>query len=436
MFAIISNKLYNIKEERRDMMEQIKDKAILVGLELKSSKFSMEESLQELKYLASALNIDTMDMVIQKAERVNARSYVGRGKVLEIKNLVDIHEATMVIFDDPLSPAQIKNLEIELDTQVIDRSFLILSIFAERAQTRKSILEVSLAQKSYMLPRLVGLGKSLSRQGGGTYNAKGPGETKLEMDRRKLLKEISQIKQELALISKEYETSRKKRLTSQIAVVALVGYTNVGKSSLMNSLTNILSSDKKEVFEKDMLFATLDTKVKRLQKDNYPPFLLIDTVGFIRKLPRELVNSFESTLMDVIGADLLVMVADGANFEDYQLTETTSILERINANDIPKLFCFTMKDKTDEYPIIKEDYHFVSNVTKEGLDDLINSIYGHIYGDSKMVTLNINFNESNIFDYIKNKSTIINIEYLDTGYLIKTILTKRDQERFNKYIVN
>src|SRR5690554_3081575 len=271
-----------------------KDLAILVGLELINSKYKMKDSLDELKHLARAVDIETADIIIQRAERVNSRFYVGKGKVDEIKTLVDVYNATMVIFDDPLSPAQINNLESALDVQVIDRSFLILSIFSERAQTRQSMLEVSLAQKEYMLPRLVGMGKSLSRQGGGTYNAKGPGETKLEMDRRRLLKDISNIKNELKALSKEHDISRKKRLESNIPVVALVGYTNVGKSSLMNSLSIILNNETSSVFEKDMLFATLDTKVKRMQKNNYPPFLLIDTVGFIRKLPRELLRSFRS----------------------------------------------------------------------------------------------------------------------------------------------
>jgi|SRR5690625_1431400 len=412
------------------------DIAILVGLELPNHKYKMEDSLNELKFLAKALNIETKEKVIQKLNKVNPRFYVGKGKVSEIKNLIDIHEATIVIFDDPLSPAQINNLEKELDIQVIDRSFLILSIFAERAQSRKSILEVSLAQKQYMLPRLVGLGKSLSRQGGGTYNAKGPGETKLEMDRRRLLKDISNIKNELKEISLEYETSRKKRLESNIPVVALVGYTNVGKSSLMNTLSKKLSESDEEVFEKDMLFATLDTKVKRLRKENYPPFLLIDTVGFIRKLPKELISSFESTLMDVIDADLLIIVSDGSNFEDYQINETLNVLNRIKADHIPKLYVFTMLDKVKNYnkPIIDEDYHFISNITHENIDELITSIYGNIYLNSKMVNLHLKFEDGNILDYIKKNSTIISINYNEEGYVIKTILSEKDLLRFNNYI--
>lgn len=411
-----------------------KDKAVLVGLELINTNYKMSESLNELKHLASAVNIETVDKVIQRSERVNPRTYVGKGKVLEIKTLVDIHQATMVIFDDPLSPAQINNLEKDLDTTVIDRSFLILSIFAERAQSRQSILEVSLAQKEYMLPRLVGLGKSLSRQGGGTYNAKGPGETKLEMDRRKLLKEISNIKNELKNISKDLDTSRKKRIESNIPVVALVGYTNVGKSSLMNSLTKAFSSNKDQVFEKDMLFATLDTKIKRLQKSNYPPFLLVDTVGFIRKLPKELLRSFESTLKDVIDADLLIIVADGANYEDYQISETLRLIKEINADKTPKIFVLTKADLVTKDPLLAIDYLKVSNVDNTGINELINAIYGNIYLDSKIVTLQLDFKDGDIFTYLKENATILSTSYIETGYLIKTILTSKELKKYEHYL--
>lgn len=416
-------------------MKTKKDIAILVGLELLNSPYKINESLNELKHLASAVEIETVEIVIQKSDRVNPRFYVGKGKVFEIKRLVDIHEASLVIFDDPLSPAQINNLEKELDVQVIDRSFLILSIFAQRAQTRQSILEVSLAQKEYMLPRLIGLGKSLSRQGGGSYNAKGPGETKLELDRRKLLKEISNIKAEIDEISKINETSRKKRKESNIATVALVGYTNVGKSSLMNSLTEVLNNDSDKVFEKDMLFATLDTKVKRMQRHNYPPFLLVDTVGFIRKLPNELVRSFESTLKDVINADLLILVADGYEYRDFQINSTLSLLEKIGAVNIPKLFVLTKKEIAESNPIINEDYIFISNKTKEGIDELISAIYGNIYLNSKMVTLKLSFADSQIYSYLKNNTTIINTEYVDDGYIIKTILNENDLRKFDRLII-
>lgn len=413
------------------------DKAILVGLELTNSDYSMQESLEELKYLAKALNIETVEMVIQRSIKVYPKYYIGTGKVLEIKNLIDIHEATMVIFDDPLSPSQIKNLEKDLDIQVIDRSFLILQIFALRAQSRQSILEVSLAQKEYMLPRLVGLGLSLSRQAGssGSFSAKGPGETKLEMDRRKLQDDITAIKRELKVISKEIDISRSQRINNDIPIVSLVGYTNVGKSSLMNSLSEKLSEDKTTVFEKDMLFATLDTKTKRMKKDNYPPFLLTDTVGFIRKLPKELVRSFESTLKDVINADLLIIVADGYNYNDYQINETIKVLNQIGAKEIPRITVLTKSEIAKSRPYLNDDYLFVSNVTKEGIDELITSIYGNIYLDSKLVTLKIPYNQSKIFDYIKENGTLIKTDYYEEGYLVNAVLPKTIYNKYNNFIL-
>ncbi|VEU79637.1 GTPase HflX [Haploplasma axanthum] len=416
-------------------MENKKDRAILVGLELLTSKYSMSDSLDELEHLAKALEIHTVDKVIQRAEKVSPRFYVGSGKVLEIKKMVEVLGATIVIFDDPLSPTQINNLEKELECQVIDRSFLILSIFSERAQSKQSILEVSLAQKEYMLPRLIGLGNSLSRQGGGSYNAKGPGETKLELDRRKLLKEISNIKKELVKISSENEVSRKKRKQNGIPIVALAGYTNVGKSSLMNSLSEKLNSVTEKVFEKDMLFATLDTKTKRMQKDNNPPFLLVDTVGFIKKLPHELIRSFESTLRDVIDADLLVIVADGAYFNDYQISSTLNVLNSIGASSIPKLYVLTKKEIAITEPLFNEDYIFVSNVTKENIDTLINTIYSNIYLDSRIANLKLSFNNSNVFSYLKENATILKTDYLEDGYLIKVVLSKTDQKKYEKYII-
>ncbi|MDY0075240.1 MAG: GTPase HflX, partial [Acholeplasmataceae bacterium] len=242
------------------------DQALLVGLAYQSSYEETMASLIELEHLALALDIKTVDKVIQNAKEITPRTYVGSGKATEIKQMITVHDIDLVIFDDTLSPAQIKHLESDLDVQVIDRSFLIMSIFAERAKSKEAVLEVALAQKLYLLPRLVGMTSSLSRQGGGSYNAKGPGETKLELNRRKLALEISIIKKELIKIKAEKEISRKQRIKNRIPVVALVGYTNAGKSSIMNSLASYLHNDSEPVLEKDMLFATLDTKAKRLQK--------------------------------------------------------------------------------------------------------------------------------------------------------------------------
>ncbi|MDX9691715.1 MAG: GTPase HflX [Acholeplasmataceae bacterium] len=411
------------------------DQAILVGLSYKETFEETLNSLNELEHLALALNIQTKDKVIQNAKTISPRFYIGSGKVLEIKKMIEVLDIDIVIFDDTLSPAQIKNLENELDVQVIDRSFLILSIFAERAQSREAVLEVSLAQKMYLLPRLVGMSSSLSRQGGGSFNAKGPGETKLELDRRRLAHEISFIKSELEKIRAEKDVSRKQRIKNQLPVVALVGYTNAGKSSLMNSLSLYLNHDSDPVLEKDMLFATLDTKAKRLQKDNYPPFILIDTVGFINKLPHELVRSFETTLSDVISADLLLHVVDGAFFNQLQIDTTKAVLKSLHADSIERLLVLTKKEIALSIPNVNEDYIFVSNRTKENIDQLVDAIYGHLYKHNRIQVLLIPFDQGQIYNKLKENNTILETRYENEGTLVKVILTPDQTEMYQKYSV-
>ena len=412
----------------------IMDRALLVGLSLTDSLEQIMVSLDELENLALALNIKTIDRVTQRAKTISPRTYVGRGKTDEIKTMIDVLDIDIIIFDDTLSPAQLKNLEAFLEVQIIDRSFLILSIFAERAQSKESVLEVALAQKLYMLPRLTGMRSSLSRQGGGSYNAKGPGETKLELDRRRILTDIHNIKSELEKIKKEKDISRQKRQKNQLPVVSLVGYTNAGKSSLMNSLAHALSHGSEDVLEKDMLFATLDTKSKRLQKDNNPPFLLIDTVGFVSKLPPELINSFETTLSDVIDSDLLIHVCDGAHYSLLHLETTKSVLKRIGADHIERLLVFTKKEIALKAPDLNEDYIFVSNRTKENIDQLIDAIYGHLYQNRRIAILKIPFNQGQIISEIKENNTVLEIDYVEDGTLIKTILTQAQLAKYESYI--
>ncbi|MCD4827770.1 MAG: GTPase HflX [Acholeplasmataceae bacterium] len=410
------------------------DKAILVGLNINQDEQSVLKSLDELEHLADALGIKTKDKVCQNAKKITPKYYVGSGKVLEIKKMIEILDIDIVIFDDTLSPAQLKNLEKDLDVQVIDRSFLIMSIFAIRAQTKEAKLEVALAQKYYSLPRLIGLGNSLSRQGGGTYNAKGPGETKLELDRRKILREIGQIQDELEKIKKEKEVSRKRRAKNQIPVVALVGYTNAGKSSLMNSLSESLNHDSEAVLEKDMLFATLSTKAKKLQKDNYPPFILVDTVGFVNKLPHELVRSFESTLSDVVHADLLIHVVDGAYFDQLQIDVTKQVLKEIGADHIENVLVLTKKEIATLIPKVDEDYIFLSNRTKENIDSLIDAIYGHLFKDNRIHVLKIPFDEGSLISTLNENNTILETRYAEDGTYIKTILTPDQLRQYQKYV--
>lgn len=410
------------------------DRAILVALNYKTSIASTIESIDELEALAAAVKIKTVEKVIQSSDSIEPKYFIGSGKVLEIKQMIDVLNIDMVIFDDTLSAGQIRNLEETLDVQIYDRSFLILQIFAERAQTKQAILEVSLAQKLYMLPRLVGMGKSLSRQGGGSFNAKGPGETKLETDRRRLNTEISRLRSSLEQIKKERNVSRQRRIKNNIPVVALVGYTNAGKSSLMNYLTDQYGTNKDKVFEKDMLFATLDTKAKRIQKDNQPPFILIDTVGFISKLPPELIKSFESTLADIATADLILHIVDGKNYADLQINFTKQIIKNLGLEQTPRLLVVTKKDLLYHSPNIMEDYFLISNKTGEGIDDLYQAISAHIYKDSRIFNLSLPFDKGGIYEKLKNETTVLNTTYTDNGMHLKAVLTPHLYNLYKMYI--
>lgn len=278
-------------------MEEIMQRAILVGVDLNSDK-NFEYSVEELRNLAEACNVEVVGLLTQKLERVNSACYIGTGKVEEVALLVAQNDANLVIFNDELSPSQIRNLEAGLQCKVIDRTILILDIFARRAKTREAQLQVEVAQLRYMMPRLIGLNASLSRQAGG-IGSKGPGEKKLELDRRRIEEQVHRLNKELDSLVLARQNQRKLRKRNATPVVALVGYTNAGKSTTMNALLKISNSQlDKVVFEKNMLFATLETSTRQIQLPDNKQFLLTDTVGFVSKLPHQLVKAFRSTLED------------------------------------------------------------------------------------------------------------------------------------------
>lgn len=344
--------------------EALTEKAVLVGLITpEQNEQKVKEYLDELAFLADTAGAEAVKKFYQKLDYPNPVTFVGTGKLQEIKEYVIENEIGLVIFNDELSPKQLRNIEKELQVKILDRTSLILDIFASRAQTANAKTQVELAQYKYMLPRLTRLWTHLERQRGGV-GMRGPGETQLETDKRIILDKIAKLKRDLVDIDKQKSVQRKNR--GKMVRVALVGYTNVGKSTLMNQLS------KSDVFAENKLFATLDTTVRKVIVENLP-FLLSDTVGFIRKLPTELVESFKSTLDEVREADLLLHVVDIShpNFEE-QIAVVKETLQEIGAGEKPVFLIF---NKIDAYSFIQKDEDDLTPATKENmtLDELKNS---------------------------------------------------------------
>ena len=344
------------------LSKQENEKAVLVGLiSAKQNEVKANEYLDELAFLAETAGAEPVKKFLQRLEQPNSVTFVGAGKLEEIKQYITDNEIGMVIFDDDLSPKQLKNIENELQVKVLDRTTLILDIFANRAQTASAKTQVELAQYQYLLPRLTRLWTHLERQKGG-IGMRGPGETQIETDRRIILDKIARLKNELKLIDKQKATQRKNR--GKMVRVALVGYTNVGKSTLMNLLS------KSDVFAENKLFATLDTTVRKVIVENLP-FLLADTVGFIRKLPTHLVESFKSTLDEVREADLLVHVVDISHptFDDQIEVVNKTLNEICEAENKPMLLVF---NKIDAFSYVEKAADDLTPRTKENisLDEL------------------------------------------------------------------
>ena len=411
---------------------------LLVGVNLNNNK-DFDHSMLELKSLAEACDMKVTGMVIQNLQAIYQSLYIGSGKVEEVKEAARLSEAETVIFDNALSPTQLRNLTKELDLEVLDRTSLILEIFSNRAQTREAKLQVESARLQYMLPRLSGMRTNLGRQGGGSgrMSNKGAGEKKIELDRRRIENRISELQDELEEITKERETQRKQRIKSGIPRVALVGYTNSGKSTLLNAmLDTYVKDDTKTVLEKDMLFATLDTTVRKITPKNHKPFLLSDTVGFIDQLPHNLIKAFRSTLEEAKYADLLVEVID---FSDEHFKEhikvTQDTLQEIEAGDIPILYVYNkadlMMDEKD-LPTIKDGKVYLSAKKKIGLEELITMIEKVLMQNHILCEMLIPYNEGGILAELQENAEIREIEYLETG---SRIIVNCRQAQYDKYAV-
>ena len=402
-------------------------KAIIVGVKLDDvlqTKF--EEEMEELKNLAVACEIEVVDSMYQELPEFNPKTYVGKGKVQEIKEFSEALECDVVIFNDELTPVQISNLDTAIEKLIYDRTYLILEIFKRRARTREAILQVELASLSYLLPRLSDLRNGLSRQrgaGGGYAHGRGAGETKLELDRRITNDKIAQIKKELRELTSKRKQQRLKRNKSITKTVALVGYTNSGKSSLMNALLRIRqNTEKKNVMEKDMLFATLETSTRSVVTPS-GSFILTDTVGFISKLPHMLVEAFKSTLEEIKEADLLIHVVDASNekFMD-QINTTNEVLKEIGVCDVPIIYAFNKVDKVDGYLYIPKEFPDAIRIsaTKDiNINILVKKVISELYSDYFEYSFIIPYDKQDDLYKIMNYVVNSKVSYEDDHILLE-----------------
>ncbi|AJP10465.1 TPA: GTPase HflX [Clostridioides difficile] len=425
-------------------MKEIQEKALLVGLNLttivkKNDDIDTNESMEELKELTKAAGAEVVGSLIQNKHSVDAAYYIGKGKVEEIRAYSDSLDATLVIFNDELSGAQIRNIENVVGRKVIDRTTLILDIFAQRALSKEGKLQVELAQLKYRLPRLYGMGGEMSRTGAG-IGTRGPGEQKLEIDKRHILNKAADIRRELKEVKKNRETQRVKRLKSNIPIVALVGYTNAGKSTLLNELikTHKDYEQEKEVFVKDMLFATLDVTLRKALLPNKKEFLVVDTVGFVSKLPHDLVEAFKATLEEVQYADLILHVIDATN-TSYELQKSTTegVLKELGVNDKKHILVYNKVDKLelDIYPKSQEDIVYISAKQGINMDKLLNMIEIALMENTYSVSLMLPYERGDIFSRIKDKYNVENFEYGESGITLDVDLDEEDFNIYREYIL-
>lgn len=409
--------------------------AILAGIQLRED---ISYSMEELAGLAEADGVAVAGQMIQSLERPNTATLIGKGKVEELAELCRNMEADMVIFNDELSGVQLRNLEEALEVRVIDRTILILDIFADRAVSREGKLQVELAQLQYRMPRLTGFGRSLSRLGGG-IGTRGPGEKKLETDRRHIAGRIDDIKAELARIGKTRQVQRSGREKSQIPVVALMGYTNSGKSAIMNRLLQLSEREDKTVSSQNMLFATLDTQHRKITLEQGSEFILIDTVGFVSRLPHSLVEAFKSTLEEVRYADLLIHVVDSSyENRDFYMEVTNKVIEQIGAGDKDQIVAYNKMDIAKSVPLDVSGHEvvYLSAKTGENINVLVEKIREKIFGGRVEMTLLIPYQRGDITSYLCENAQIFSMEYEEEGTLLHGKLEREDALRYGSFAVD
>lgn len=411
-------------------------KGIVVGINI-NSKNGFEESMVELKNLCMACDIEAIGELVQNSKQINKAHYIGSGKLDELKSLVNSEEVDIVIFNNELSSSQLRNVEKAIECEVIDRTALILSIFAERAKTREAKLQVEVARLQYLLPRLIGANENLGRQSGGvgTKN-KGTGEKKLELDRRKIEAKIAALNKELEELKHQRETQRNLRRKSSVPQIALVGYTNAGKSSIMNSMIDTFKdSEEKKVFEKDMLFATLETSIRSIKLDDNKKFLLSDTVGFVSNLPHNLIKAFRSTLEEVCEADLLLHVVDISN-PDYKhhLKVTNDTLKEIGAESVPMIYVYNKIDLVDDYLTDKNGV-YISAKKNLGIYKLVETISTKVFNNYINCNMFIPYDKGNLLSYLNDNARVIDRKYRNDGTELSIECSNIDYEKYREYVI-
>ena len=414
----------------------MRKRGIIVGINI-NNKNNFEESIIELKNLCIACDIEIVGEMEQNLKKINPTFYMGSGKIEELRDLIEEMNAEIIVFNNELSASQIKNIEEEVKCSIIDRTALILDIFANRAKTREAKLQVEVARLQYELPRLIGANENLGRQSGGvgTKN-RGAGETKLELDRRRIEDRIASLNKELEILKYQRNTQKNKRKKSSIPNVALVGYTNAGKSSVMNVLVEkFINKEDKKVFEKNMLFATLETYVRNIKLHNNKSFLLYDTVGFVGDLPHNLVKAFRSTLEEVCDADLLVHIIDISN-PNYknQIDVTNETLSQIGADNIPMIYIY---NKIDLIDLDKLDNNKILISAKRdiGIDRLIESICEKVFEDYIRFKLKIPYSEGKMISNIMENATILDSEYIEDGVIFNIEFSEKEYVKYKQYII-
>lgn len=426
--------------ELKNTTEEQKERAIIVGVDL-GTEDDFEQSMEELEALAEACGMEVVCRVTQKMPAIHHSLYIGTGKVAEVREYVQNLWADLVIFGDTLTPSQLRNLQQELDVAVMDRTNLILEIFSKRARTREARLQVEVANLQYILPRLVGMHEALSRQGGGSGLAnKGAGEKKLELDRRKIEHRLAQLRRELEEVSKERQIQRKQRANSGIPRVALIGYTNAGKSTMMNQMLNTYDgTEEKKVMEKDMLFATLETTVRNIKIDKNRQILLSDTVGFINHLPHGLVKAFRSTLEEACEADLILNVIDASDpHHKQQIKVTEDTLRELDMGDAPMIYVYNKADKCMEDPlpvVCGEDKIYLSAKSGEGIRELVDMIFQKLHSGHLEAEFLVPYTDGKTVSELMKNCVIHEVSYEENGTLLKVSCELALYQKYKDYLV-